>query len=170
MSARNRIVGPRAVLVVLAALVVLTQAPGWSAATGSGDYPYKGQGTWRISRDTMVSGEVVVVNGDIVIEEGARLLLLDATIRLNCTYPGQYKIVIRPGGVLDMAQSTIEPVNRSNGYRLVIERAPSGWLLDPKAAFFIGGMVGLGLGFPLGILATAYSYKRWFSRNLPPPV
>ena len=155
---------------MMAALAFLMVMPGGAVATGSGDYPYKGQGTWRIARDTMVSSEVVVVNGDIVIEEGARLLLLDSTIRMNCTYPGQYRILIRPGGILDMAQSSIEPVNRSNGYRLVIERAPSGWLLDPKAAFFIGGMVGLGLGFPLGILATAYSYKRWFSRNLPPPV
>jgi hypothetical protein len=34
----------------------------------------------------------------------------------------------------------------------------------------LGAMVGAGLGFPLGIGATAYAYKRWFSRNLPPPV
>lgn len=170
MRAPKRIFGPRAVPALLAALVLCTLVPGGAVASGSGDYPYKGQGTWTITRNTMVSSEVVVVNGDIVIEEGARLLLLDATIRINCTYPGQYRILIRSGGILEMAQSTIEPVNRSNGYRLVIERAPSGWLLDPKAAFFIGGLVGLGLGFPLGILATAYSYKRWFSRNLPPPV
>ncbi len=144
--------------------------PAGSTATGNGSFPYRGQGTWRINVDTLVSGEDVVVNGDLVIEEGARLVLLDSTVFMNCTYPGQYKVLVRPGGILDMAQSYIEPVNRSNSFRLVIERAPSGWLLDPKAAFFIGGLVGLGLGFPLGILATAYSYKRWFSRNLPPPV
>jgi len=155
---------------LLVALALLVLVPAGSTASGSGDFPYKGQGTWRITRDTLVSNEVITVNGDLVIEEGARLVLLDSTIIMNCTYPGQYRVVIRPGGILDMAGSSIEPANRTNNYRFVVERAPSGWLLDPKAAFFIGGLLGLGLGFPLGIVATAYSYKRWFSRNLPPPV
>jgi hypothetical protein len=141
-----------------------------ASASGSGDYPYNGQGTWRITKETLVSNEVIVVNGDLIIDEGARLVLLDSTIIMNCSYPSQYRVVIHPGGILDMASSSIEPANKTNNYRLVVERAPSGWLLDPKAAFFIGGLVGLGLGFPLGIVATAYSYKRWFSRNLPPPV
>jgi len=155
---------------LLVALALLVLVPAGSTASRSGDFPYKGQGTWRITRDTLVSNEVITVNGDLVIEEGARLVLLDSTIIMNCTYPGQFRVVIRPGGILDMAGSSIEPANRTNNYRFVVERAPSGWLLDPKAAFFIGGLVGLGLGFPLGIVATAYSYKRWFSRNLPPPV
>ena len=155
---------------LLVALALLVLVPAGSTASGSGDYPYKGQGTWRITKETLVSNEHIVVNGDLIIEEGARLVLLDSTIFINCSYPGQFRVLVRPGGILDMAQSSIEPVNQTNSYRLVIERAPSGWLLDPKAAFFIGGLVGLGLGFPLGIVATAYSYKRWFSRNLPPPV
>jgi len=167
---RGRVPAGRALTALLVALAILVALPPASTASGHGDYPYKGQGTWRITKETLVSGEVITVNGSIVIEEGARLVLLDSTLLINCTYPGQYRITIRAGGILDMAQSTIEPVNRTNGYRLVIERAPSGWLLDPKAAFFIGGLVGLGLAFPLGIVATAYSYKRWFSRNLPPPV
>ena len=152
------------------ALAILVLVPAGSTAGGSGDYPYKGQGTWRITKETLVSSEVMVINGDLIIDEGARLVLLDSTIYINSSYPGQYKVVIHPGGILEMAQSSILPVNSSNSYRLLVERAPSGWLLDPKAAFFIGGLVGLGLGFPLGIVATAYSYKRWFSRNLPPPV
>jgi hypothetical protein len=167
---RGRVAAGKALTALLVALAILVVVAPASTASGSGDYPYKGQGTWRITKETLVSGEVITVNGSIVIEEGARLVLLDSTLRINCTYPGQYRITIKAGGILDMAQSTIEPVNRTNGFRLVIERAPSGWLLDPKAAFFIGGLVGLGLAFPLGIVATAYSYKRWFSRNLPPPV
>lgn len=160
----------RALTALLAALALIALVPAGSTATGSGDYPYKGHGAWRITRDTLVSSEVIVVNGDLVIDEGAKLVLLDSTIYINCTYPGQYRVLIHPGGILEMAQSSILPVNASNSYRLTVERAPSGWLLDPKAAFFIGGLVGLGLAFPLGIVATAYSYKRWFSRNLPPPV
>ncbi len=158
-------------LAILAALAILLLSTAGASAAGSGDFPYKGHGTWRITGETTVSNEVIVVNGDLVIEEGARLVLLDTTIMMNCSYPGQYKVVVRPGGTLDIAaSSSIQPVNSSNNFRFVIEPTPSGWLLDPKAAFFIGGLVGLGLGFPLGILATAYSYKRWFSRNLPPPV
>jgi hypothetical protein len=166
----ERTIRARALTALLAALALLALAPAGSTATGSGDYPYSGHGSWRITKDTLVSSEVIVLNGDLVIDEGAKLVLLDSTIYINCSYPGQYRVLIHPGGILEMAQSSILPVNSSNSYRLMVERAPSGWLLDPKAAFFIGGMVGLGLGFPLGIVATAYSYKRLFSRNLPPPV
>jgi len=167
---RERGFSMRALPALLATLAILLLLTAGAAASGSGDYPYRGQGAWRITKDTLVSSEVIVVNGDLVIDEGAKLVLLDSTIYINCTYPGQYKVVIHPGGILEMAQSSILPVNSSNNYHLKVERAPSGWLLDPKAAFFIGGLVGLGLGFPLGIVATAYSYKRWFSQNLPPPV
>lgn len=69
-----------------------------------------------------------------------------------------------------MVASSIIPVNETNGYRLVVERRSDLWQLSPEATFMLGAMVGAGVGFPLGIGATAYAYKRWFSRNLPPPV
>jgi len=141
-----------------------------SSATGTGDYPYSGTGAWRITQDTSLTGENVTVNGDIIIESGARFLLVNSLIRMNCSYPNQYKVLVKSGGALEMVASAILPVNDSDGYRLVVEGQGELWSLSPEATFMLGAMVGAGLGFPLGIGATAYAYKRWFSRNLPPPV
>jgi len=154
----------------IAALALLVPLLPVASASGSGDYPYPGTGSWKITRDTSLTGEKVVVKGDIIIESGARLLLVDSTISMNCSFPNQYKVLVKSGGSLEMVASSILPVNETAGYRLVVERRSELWQLSPEATFMLGAMVGAGLGFPLGIGATAYAYKRWFSRNLPPPV
>ena len=79
----------------MAALVALAvMAAVWppAAATGSGDYPYPGSGDWRITQDTRLTEETVVVQGDIIIESGAKLLLVDSTVQMNCSYPNQYRL------------------------------------------------------------------------------
>jgi len=157
-------------MTAVAALVLLAPVFPGAQASGSGDYPYRGTGTWKITRDTSLTGEKLVVQGDILVESGARLLLVDSTILMNCSSPDQYKIVVKSGGSLEMVASSILPVNESNGFRLVVERHSAIWQLSAEATFILGAMVGAGVGFPLGIAATAYAYKRWFSRNLPPPV
>jgi hypothetical protein len=157
-------------ITAVAALVLLAPVFPEAESSGSGDYPYPGTGNWRITRDTSITGEKVVVQGDILVENGARLLLVDSTILMNCSSPNQYKIVVRSGCSLEMVDSTIIPVNESNGFRLVFERPAPVGQLSPESMFLLGAMVGAGVGFPLGIAATAYAYKRWFSRNLPPPV
>jgi hypothetical protein len=154
----------------IAALALLVAAFPGAQASGTGDYPYAGTGTWKITRDTSLTGENLEVQGDIIIESGARLLLVDSTISVNCSFPNQYKVLVKSGGSLEMVASSIIPVNETNGYRLVVERRSDLWQLSPEATFMLGAMVGAGVGFPLGIGATAYAYKRWFSRNLPPPV
>jgi len=154
-----------------AALGLLALLLPGAGATGSGDYPYSGSGTWTISHDTRLTGERVVVQGDLIIESGARLTLIDSTVLMNCSSPNQYRVLVRSGGSLEMASSSIAPLNESNGFRLTVEKqATPAPVLSPDVAFIIGSMVGLGVGFPLGIGTTAYAYKRWFSRNLPPPV
>lgn len=154
-----------------AALGLLALLSSGAAATGSGDYPYSGSGTWKISHDTQLTSENVTVQGDIIIGSGAKLLLIDSTIFMNCSSPNQYRVVVKSGGSLEMVSSFILPVNASNGFRLVVERQEAALpQLSPEAMFTLGAMVGVGVGFPLGIAATGYAYKRWFSRNLPPPV
>jgi hypothetical protein len=154
----------------IAAMAILVPLLPVASALGSGDYPYPGAGSWKITRDTSLTGERLVVQGDIIIESGARLLLVDSTVFMNCSFPNEYKVLVKSGGSLEMVASSILPVNETEGYRLVVERSSELWQLSPEATFMLGAMVGAGLGFPLGIGATAYAYKRWFSRNLPPPV
>jgi hypothetical protein len=158
-------------VIAIALVVALSLAMPGALATGSGDYPYSGSGAWRITRDTELSGETVVLNGDLVIEDGARLVLTDCTIIINCSFSDQYSIVIRPFASLQLVRSAIAPLNASHHYKLVIEEHPaSSWPLAGDVSFVVGVLVGMGIAFPAGIAITAYLYKKWFSRNLPPPV
>ena len=168
MTERIRVT--RLIAAVLAALILLAVVPAVAPAEGYGDNHCPARGTWRISQKTMVADETIVVTGDIEIVEGAHLLLLDTTLIMNCSYPNQYRVVVRPGASLEMVNSYILPMNETNSFKFQVEPDPSGWTIDPQAAFIIGTFVGIGVGFPLGITSTAYAYKRWFSRNLPPPV
>jgi hypothetical protein len=166
----RRTSGARPLIALLAAVALVFLVPACRAAEGYGDHTYSGKGTWRITHDTLIGDARVVVNGDIIVSEGAKLLLLDTTLLINCSYPGQYRVLVEPGAQLKMSNSYIIPVNTTNPFLFDVQREPSGWTLDPQAAFIVGAMLGLGVGFPVGIAATAYAYKRWFSRNLPPPV
>ncbi len=166
----RRTSGVRPLIAILVALALVSFVPASKASEGYGDYTYSGKGTWKITHDTLIGDARVVVNGDIIVGEGARLLLLDTTLMINCSYPNQYHVVVEPGAELKMVDSSIVPVNATNSFLFDVQRVPSGWTLDPQAAFIVGAMLGLGVGFPVGIAATAYAYKRWFSRNLPPPV
>jgi len=155
----------------MAVLILISVVPAGAVAAGSGDYPYSGSGSWRISRDTEMSGETVTVNGDLIIEDGARFLLSDCTIIMNCNSPEQYRVVVRQAASLELVRSRIVPANASFHFKLVVEEPPAqDWPLQADASFFVGVLVGLGIAFPTGIAITAYLYKKWFSRNLPPPV
>ncbi|MGQ9582716.1 MAG: hypothetical protein ACUVV6_04285 [Thermoplasmatota archaeon] len=163
---------PRAVIVAAASAALLLFAlPGAPAgASGSGSYPYPGAGDWRIDRDTVVMGETIEVRGNITVESGAQLRLIDCKIIVNCSRPGQYRVLVRAGGSIDVAGGSISPADPASPFRLVVESGPAPPPLSPEALLIVGVLLGIGVGFPGGIAATAYAYKRFFSRNLPPPV
>ncbi len=141
-----------------------------AGASGAGSYPYPGLGDWRIDRDTVVTGETIEVRGNITIESGARLRLIDSQIVVNCSRPDEFRVVVRAGGSLEVAGGSIAPADPDRPFRLVVEEGPAPPPLSPDGLLVVGVLLGLGIGFPSGIAATAYAYKRFFSRNLPPPV
>ncbi|MEM2869750.1 MAG: hypothetical protein QW379_04930 [Thermoplasmata archaeon] len=122
-----------------------------------------------VREDTEVRGESFIVSGSIIVESGVCLRLIDSTVYINSSYPGQYRLLIRAGGSLEVSGGSILPLDSSNPYTLVVEHQPPGWL-SPQLLLLLGLMVGVGVGFPSGVAAAAYAYKRFFSRNLPPPV
>ena len=83
--------------------------------TGGGeDYPYSGNGQWIIDSDTYAENEEIVLNGDLIIENGGNLTLRNVTLLMNCTSDGELRIEVNSGGnlVIEMSSriSSVDPI------------------------------------------------------------
>ncbi len=72
------------------------------AIGGGEDYPYSGTGDWLIDNDTFVYNETIEVNGNLIIQDGGKLVLRGTTIKMNVSSNGQYYIQVETGGELQV--------------------------------------------------------------------
>ncbi len=70
-----------------------------AAEGGGGDYPYSG-GDWLIDSETYVYNETIVLNGNLVIQNGGKLTLRGAEIKMDVSFNGEYYIEVQSGGEL----------------------------------------------------------------------
>ncbi|UCE38367.1 MAG: right-handed parallel beta-helix repeat-containing protein [Thermoplasmata archaeon] len=65
---------------------------------------YKGTsppvGDWTITGEATVWNETITLNGDLTVTETGNLTLINVTLKLNCSYNGQYHIEVLGGGGL----------------------------------------------------------------------
>lgn len=121
---------------------------------------------WVIEKNTEVKNEKIVVTGNIIVKSGAKLKMIDSIIYINCSHPYEYGLIVEAGGELEVIDSAILPMNDSCPYSLEIKKSHD----EKEHNLLIGLLIGFGAGFPIGIYLMHYLYRRWFSKNLPPPV
>lgn len=68
----------------------------------SGDNPPPENGDWVITNKTVVTNETIYLNGNLTIESGGNLTLINTTLIFNCSYDGQYHIEVKEGGELQV--------------------------------------------------------------------
>jgi parallel beta-helix repeat protein len=75
-------------------------------------------GDWIVTGVEIYSNhEVFVLNGNLVVENGGNLTLKVVTLKMNCTYDGQYNITVKTGGAFYVLEgSVITSANSSHGY------------------------------------------------------
>ncbi|CAD7771773.1 Periplasmic copper-binding protein (NosD) [Candidatus Methanoperedenaceae archaeon GB37] len=99
--------------------------------------------TWS----TLLSNNASIVTGDIIVTSGA-LELSNATIRLNCTGDGEYKIDVREGGVLNLTNNSLVSVNNTKyRYNWWYRKGSSGSLKGSTIEYcgYDGGSYGLNI-------------------------
>ena len=84
------------VLVFSPAGIVFYEAEG----KGSGSYPPPDNGDWVITNKTVVRNETIHLNGNLTIEPGGNLTLINCTLIFNCSFDGQYHIEVKSGSEL----------------------------------------------------------------------
>ncbi|MGA1872645.1 MAG: right-handed parallel beta-helix repeat-containing protein [Thermoplasmatota archaeon] len=88
---------------------------------GSGGM-YETPGHWTIESgdDVIWENALILVNGDLVVERGGRLVLNTVELRFNCTVDGLFRLVVEDGGTLQVIDSVITSQDQSNHYRMVL--------------------------------------------------
>jgi len=74
-------------------------------------------GDWVVTGTESYHDEVFVLNGNLIVEDGGNLTFSKVTLKMNCTYDGQYNVTVKHGGsfyVLD--SSVITSVDPSSEY------------------------------------------------------
>jgi len=69
-------------------------------AEGSGSYPAPADGDWVVANETTVWNETIVLNGNLTIKPGGNLTLINTTIVFDCSYDGEFGLVVENGGEL----------------------------------------------------------------------
>jgi len=102
-------------LLVSLAFLLLVPPTGWAGGAGRATPP-PATGDWVVSDTTAITGGTINLNGSLVVRPGGALTLTGATLVLNCSYPGQFRIEVMSGGELRFVQSGLAAANRTRGY------------------------------------------------------
>jgi len=79
-------------------------------------------GDWVVAGTESYYDMVIVLNGNLVVEDGGNLTFRRVALKMNSTYDGQYNITVKYGGkfyILD--SSVITSVDQDNEYGFVVE-------------------------------------------------
>jgi membrane protein implicated in regulation of membrane protease activity len=84
-------------------------------------------GNWIISDSVTVEDRIIVLNGDLVIEDGGELTLRNVQLKFNCESNREFKLSVEDGGELSIYNSQ---VSSNTNYNYIIE-------VDDKGEFNI---------------------------------
>ena len=88
---------------------------------------------WVVTGDEVRRNDRIVLNGDLIIKAGGNLTLINVTLLINCSYDGEYGIVVKTGGCLNVLnQSVITAYNPSYRYYLRVEVAAAFHMFDSE--------------------------------------
>lgn len=64
-------------------------------------------GDWFVTETESYYDEVIVLNGNLVVESGGNLTFRKVTLKMNCTYSGQYNIRVASGGQFYVLEGSV---------------------------------------------------------------
>ena len=71
-------------------------------------------GDWIVTGTESYYDEVIVLNGNLIVESGGNLTLRKVALRMNCAYNGQYSITVESGGKFYVLEGSVITSANSN--------------------------------------------------------
>lgn len=82
---------------------------------------YPAQGDWVISGVENIENQIIMLNGNLVVNDGGSLTIRKTNLFINNSYPGQFNIKVEPGGSLKIYDSTLKPSNLSYSFGIRVQ-------------------------------------------------
>ena len=74
-------------------------------------------GDWVVTETESYYDQIIVLNGNLIVEDGGNLTFRKVTLMMNCTYNGQFNITVKHGGSFYVLEgSVITSVNPDKRY------------------------------------------------------
>jgi len=61
---------------------------------------------WIITGEEVHEGEFIILKGNLIIKSGGNLTLINCTLLMNCSYPGEWQIVVESGAVMNILHAS----------------------------------------------------------------
>jgi hypothetical protein len=90
---------------------------GWVVSAQT-DPPYSGD--WVIADQTSLSGQALLVTGNVIVTRGGSLNLTNVDLRMDSTMPGEFGVIVQAGGRLSIKGGSVSSVSALNTYRFEI--------------------------------------------------
>ena len=65
-----------------------------------------GPDDWVVTGEEVREDEVIVLTGDLIVEPGGNLTLINCTLLMNCSSDGQYQIQVESGGIMNVLEGS----------------------------------------------------------------
>lgn len=98
-------------LLVMVLLIMNTSA----VAAGSS------HGHWIVTGDEVVENKTITLDGNLIVKSRGSLTMRNVTLRLNCHYDGQYRIVVEPGGSMFINRSNITAADLEHRFAFIVK-------------------------------------------------
>ncbi len=90
------------------------------ASASYGQTPPPATGDWTITDDTVVSGQTIVLTGNLTVRSGGRLTLSDCELLLNLSTHGEYHIEVGMDGELSLSGATVDSADRQSRFNFTV--------------------------------------------------
>jgi len=66
-----------------------------------------GPGDWVVGGTEVRENEVIILAGNLIVESGGNLTLINCTLYMNCTYDGEWQIRVERGGIMNVLKGSV---------------------------------------------------------------
>jgi len=64
-------------------------------------------GDWVVSGTEVREDEVIILTGNLTVEPGGNLTFINVTLYMNCTYDGEFQILVKSGGIFNVLSGSV---------------------------------------------------------------
>lgn len=117
---------------VFALLVSTTQMNVGATVTGT---PSPVSGDWIIDNATTITGETIILDGNLFVNDGGSLTLDNTTLKMNCSKDGEFGIFIKNGGAITIKSNSYITKNGTGNFPFQVEAGASFSMADSKLEY-----------------------------------